>query len=54
MNPFSKRFNLEKAKLFLSFAIHFTPQYGDTFIEAIRLNMILGDSKELKLLKKVW
>jgi hypothetical protein len=53
LNPLSDRFNIEKAKRFLNFAIYFTPQYGDSFIEAMRLFLLTGDRKELKNLKKV-
>lgn len=53
LNPLSDRFNISKAKQFLNFAIYFTPQYGDSFIEAMRLYMLLGDYKELSSLKKV-
>lgn len=53
LNPLSDRFNIEKAKRFLNFAIYFTPQYGDSFIEAMRLYLLLGDRKEFKNLKKV-
>jgi len=52
LNPLSDRFNIEKAKRFLNFAIYFTPQYGDSFIEAMRLYLLLGDRKEFSNLKK--
>ena len=42
LNPHAPRyFNLRLAKTFLNFAIQFTPQYGDSFIEYLRLKMIL-------------
>lgn len=53
LNPYSNRFDIEKARQFLNFAIYFTPQYGDSFVEAIRLCYISGDKKELANLKKV-
>jgi len=37
LNPFSAHFNLEAARDFLELAIEFTPQYGDSFIEYLRL-----------------
>eukprot|EP01006_Ploeotia_vitrea_P028406 TRINITY_DN61110_c0_g1_i1.p1 TRINITY_DN61110_c0_g1~~TRINITY_DN61110_c0_g1_i1.p1 ORF type:complete len:1465 (-),score=160.58 TRINITY_DN61110_c0_g1_i1:327-4721(-) len=40
MNPLSSRFNLERARQFLDFAIKFTPQYGDSFIEYLRLELL--------------
>jgi len=42
LNPFSDCFNLEAAHNFLDFAIEFTPQYGDSFIEYLRLMMLVG------------
>jgi tetratricopeptide (TPR) repeat protein len=42
LNPHAPRyFNLKAARRFLSFAIQFTPQYGDSFIEILRLKMIV-------------
>ena len=40
LNPFSKLFNLSEARRHLFFATRFTPQYGDGFLEALRLEMI--------------
>jgi len=40
LNPYSSCFNLAAAKNFLEFAIEFTPQYGDSFIEYLRLQML--------------
>ena len=42
LNPFSDCFNLEAAHNFLDFASEFTPQYGDSFIEYLRLMMLVG------------
>ncbi|KAK8827616.1 hypothetical protein WA577_007163 [Blastocystis sp. JDR] len=47
LNPISKHFNPLNAQRCLHFAVYFTPQYGDSFIEAIRLSMIT--SRELLL-----
>ena len=42
MNPLQlSSFDLTNAQKFLSFAVQFTPQYGDTFIEYLRLEMII-------------
>lgn len=42
LNPLSsKYFDLGKAQKYLSFSIQFTPQYGDSFIEYIRLEMLM-------------
>ena len=42
MNPTSPHFNLKRAHKFLNFAIEFTPQYGDAFIESLRLKLLLN------------
>lgn len=42
LNPQSACFNLVVARHFLNFAIEFTPQYGDSFIEYLRLQMLVG------------
>ena len=41
LNPHSACFNLHVARRFLNFAIEFTPQYGDSFIEYMRLQMLV-------------
>eukprot|EP00818_Percolomonas_sp_WS_P008820 CAMPEP_0117447590 /NCGR_PEP_ID=MMETSP0759-20121206/6956_1 /TAXON_ID=63605 /ORGANISM="Percolomonas cosmopolitus, Strain WS" /LENGTH=1112 /DNA_ID=CAMNT_0005239935 /DNA_START=429 /DNA_END=3768 /DNA_ORIENTATION=+ len=40
LNPLSPKFNLDKARDYLNFAIKFTPQYGDSFIEYLRLELL--------------
>ena len=40
LNPFSPTFDMQSASRHLSFAARFTPQYGDSFLEQLRLNMI--------------
>jgi tetratricopeptide (TPR) repeat protein len=40
LNPFSKFFNLSEASRDLFFATRFTPQYGDGFLETLRLEII--------------
>eukprot|EP00667_Euglena_gracilis_P000456 EG_transcript_456 len=40
MNPLSALFNLRQAQQFLDFAIKFTPQYGDSFVEYLRLELL--------------
>jgi hypothetical protein len=42
---------LEKAEKFLKFAIQFTPQYGDSFIELLRIYIILNEKEKIKSLK---
>ncbi len=53
MNPYGNLFDLKRAQKFLEYAIFFTPQYGDSFIEALKLYMILEDRNKIKSLKKV-
>lgn len=45
-------FDLEKARKYLEFAIQFTPQYGDSFLELLRLFMIQDNKQELQDLKQ--
>lgn len=40
LNPFSPTFDLQAASRHLYFAARFTPQYGDSFLEHLRLHMI--------------
>ena len=43
LDPTSRHFNPLNASKCLNFAVFFTPQYGDSFIEAIRLAVITSD-----------
>lgn len=56
LNPFSSYYNLEAARNFLDFAIEFTPQYGDSFIEYLRLLMLLESEPEKleQQLERLW
>ena len=40
MHPFSRRFDLSIARRFLDWAVQFTPQYGDSFLELLRLELL--------------
>jgi tetratricopeptide (TPR) repeat protein len=40
LNPFSDTFDLRRARRHLSFATRFTPQYGDSFIETLRCELL--------------
>lgn len=40
LNPFSDTFDLDRARRHLHFATRFTPQYGDGFVETIRLELV--------------
>jgi len=41
MNPLGRYFHLGRARKSLEFATHFTPQYGDSFLEFLRLRLLL-------------
>ena len=43
MNPTSCHFNPRNAAKCLNYAVFFTPQYGDSFIEALRLTLLTSD-----------
>lgn len=40
LNPFSPLFDLDKAAQHLAFATKFTPQYGDSFLETLRYELL--------------
>lgn len=41
MNPLGPHFNLARARRCLEVAVHLTPQYGDSFLEMLRLRFLL-------------
>mmetsp|Transcript_56941 Transcript_56941/g.144438 ORF Transcript_56941/g.144438 Transcript_56941/m.144438 type:complete len:770 (+) Transcript_56941:77-2386(+) len=41
MNPLGSHFHLGRAQKCLEFAVHLTPQYGDSFLELLRLRFLL-------------
>mmetsp|Transcript_17759 Transcript_17759/g.21649 ORF Transcript_17759/g.21649 Transcript_17759/m.21649 type:complete len:664 (+) Transcript_17759:85-2076(+) len=43
LHPLSPHFDLETASRYLEFAIQFTPQYGDSFVEALRFHLLRYD-----------
>lgn len=51
LNPLSSFFDLNKAEEYLSYAIQFTPQYGDSFIEMIKVLLLKREIHRLKDLK---
>jgi tetratricopeptide (TPR) repeat protein len=40
LNPLSRLFDMSTAGTYLDFAIQFTPQYGDSFMECLRLELL--------------
>lgn len=44
LHPLSPHFDLSTASRYLEFAIQFTPQYGDSFIEAMRWKLLQVDA----------
>jgi la-related protein 1 len=53
MNPFSNYFDLDKAEEYLNYAVQFTPQYGDSFIELMRVLLLKGKLHKIKPLKRL-
>ena len=53
MSPVSHKFDLAKAEKYLNFAIQFTPQYGDSFLELFRLYTLQNEEEKIKKLKTV-
>ena len=55
LNPAARCFNLQAARRCLDFAIQFTPQYGDAFIEMVRLELLeAGPQEASALLSRLW
>lgn len=52
LNPFARTFDIPSARRHLSFATKFTPQYGDGFLESLRLELI--DQWLVPISKQVW
>ena len=52
LNPFTADFDLTLAEAYLQYAIQFTPQYGDSFIELMRLYRLTSQLHKLKALKQ--
>lgn len=44
-------YDLAKARKYLEFAIQFTPQYGDSFLELMRLYLITEEKEKMEELK---
>ena len=53
MNPFTQYYDLERAEEFLKYAIQFTPQYGDSFIELLRLYLLRDKLDQIGTLKRL-
>lgn len=52
LNPFARTFDLTKARRHLFFATKFTPQYGDGFLETLRLEIV--DQWVLPMAISIW
>lgn len=44
LNPTFSHFSLQRAARALNFAVFFTPQYGDSYLEGIHLRLLLSDA----------
>ena len=53
LNPFTKHYDLHKAEEYLNYAIQFTPQYGDSFIELLRVYLLQGKLHKISQLKQM-
>ena len=53
LNPYSEFFDLGKAEEYLNYAIQFTPQYGDSFIELMRVYYLKGQLDRFRALKRL-
>jgi hypothetical protein len=57
LNPTLPSFSLKTAAEFLRFAVHFTPQYGDSFVELLRVKMLsfgpFGDHESMQRLRNL-
>ena len=45
-------FRFEQAEKYLDFAIQFTPQYGDSFLEMLKLYLLTGQEEKIATLKQ--
>lgn len=52
LNPFTKYYDVDKAEQYLNYAIQFTPQYGDSFIELLRVYYLKKELHRISDLKK--
>lgn len=52
LNPFTRHYDLNKAEVYLTYAIQFTPQYGDSFLELLRVYLLQGNLAKISALKK--
>ncbi|CAG9336290.1 unnamed protein product [Blepharisma stoltei] len=53
LNPFTEYYDLDSAEDYLNYAIQFTPQYGDSFIEMLRVYMLKGTFEKISELKRL-
>ncbi len=47
-NPLNPYYSLDTARKYLEFAIQFTPQYGDSFLEMLKLTMLQNEEGMIK------
>ena len=50
--PANKLLNYEDAEKYLNFAIQFTPQYGDSFLEMLKLYLMTGQTDKIPALRQ--
>ena len=54
LNPTHSGFNLKMAAQLLQFALHFTPQYGDSFVELLRAQLLVEGSSDRASVERTW
>jgi hypothetical protein len=47
-HPQNTYYDLDMARKYLEFAIQFTPQYGDSFLEMLKLSMLLPQNEQTR------
>lgn len=48
----NRNFDYDSAESFLNFAIQFTPQYGDSFLEMLKLYILTGQTDKIGPLRQ--
>jgi len=51
-NAANRYFKYQNAESYLNFAIQFTPQYGDSFLEMLKLYLLTGQTDKIAALKQ--
>lgn len=52
-HPENPHYDLVNAEKYLQFAIQFTPQYGDSFLELLRLQLVQENTEKIAEIKQL-